>query len=104
MVDKDIPVFVILPPLSRPQLHSKVISNIQEIKAREVPRCSRLRTPMMLRRTHMLLLRGPPSYLQFVNFAARCNSSADFCVFTSNIPKGLDVDKPRNLAKSVMVE
>jgi len=97
-------VFVIVPsPRGRDSLHSKVISNIQEIRARgahtlviaeegddavlpfadevfRIPQCPTLMSP---------LLAVVPLQL----FACELATA-----------KGLDVDQPRNLAKSVTVE
>lgn len=96
-------VFVVLPPISRSELHSKVISNIQEIKARGAkviticeeddiiaqknsvcyftrPQCPTLLTPLV-----------DVIPLQIFAYALATH-------------KGLDVDQPRNLAKSVTVE
>ncbi len=103
LVDDGIPVFVIVPPQGRDQLHDKVISNIQEVRARgarmvvlaeegdtevtpyadiliELPRVSTLLQP---------LLATVPLQL----FA---------CEIATLL--GHDVDQPRNLAKSVTVE
>ena len=103
LVEEGLPVFVVVPPQGRDQLHDKVISNIQEVRARgaltivlveegdaevepysdvtiRLPKCSTLLQP---------LLAIVP--LQF--FA--CEVAA---------LKGFDIDQPRNLAKSVTVE
>ncbi len=103
LVDDGIPVFVVVPPQGRDQLHDKVISNIQEVRARgarivalveegdaevepyadvriELPRASTLLQP---------LLAAVPLQI----FA---------CELATVL--GHDVDQPRNLAKSVTVE
>ncbi|MGJ9402099.1 glutamine--fructose-6-phosphate transaminase (isomerizing) [Arthrobacter sp. KK5.5] len=104
LIDEGKPVFVVVPsPRGRHSLHSKVVSNIQEVRARgaktlviseegddtvgeyaewvfPVPQ-----TPTLL----MPLLATVPLQL----FACELASA-----------KGFDVDQPRNLAKSVTVE
>jgi len=97
------PVFVVVPPRGRDQLHDKVTSNIQEIRARGarvlvlaevgdasvepfastiigLPRCSTLLQPLL-------------AILPLQLFA---------CEIATVL--GHDVDQPRNLAKSVTVE
>ncbi len=103
LVDTGVPVFVVVPPQGRDQLHDKVISNIQEVRARgahtivlveegddevepfsdviiRLPRCSTLLQPLL-------------ATLPLQIFACEVASL-----------KGYDVDQPRNLAKSVTVE
>lgn len=103
LVEDGVPVFVVVPPKGRDQLHDKVISNIQEVRARgahtivlaedgdvdveqhadvviRLPRASTLLQP---------LLATVPLQL----FACEIATLA-----------GHDVDQPRNLAKSVTVE
>jgi len=103
LVEPGVPVFVVVPPQGRDQLHDKVVSNIQEVRARgaltvvlaeegdaevtpyadvlfPLPRVSTLLQP---------LVATVP--LQF--FACELATL-----------KGYDVDQPRNLAKSVTVE
>ena len=103
LIDQDLPVFVVVPPQGRDQLHDKVVSNIQEIRARgartivlaeegdtevepyadlwiKLPKCSTLLQP---------LLATVPLQI----FA---------CELATQL--GHDVDQPRNLAKSVTVE
>ncbi|MFV0533491.1 MAG: glutamine--fructose-6-phosphate transaminase (isomerizing) [Cumulibacter sp.] len=104
LVSEGTPVVVVCPsPLGRDSLHSKVVSNIQEVRARgartiviaeegdelvtpyadhiiRVPRCPVLLAP---------LVTAVPLQVLACEIAAA---------------KGLDVDQPRNLAKSVTVE
>ncbi|WP_435299424.1 glutamine--fructose-6-phosphate transaminase (isomerizing) [Timonella sp. A28] len=104
LIEPGQPVFVIVPsPRGRDSLHSKVISNIQEIRARGartlaiaedgdtqveafadevfwVPQCPTLMSPLL-------------TIIPLQIFAAELAHA-----------KGLDVDQPRNLAKSVTVE
>ena len=103
LVDDGIPVFVVVPPQGRDQLHDKVISNIQEVRARgarvialaedddtdveavadtviRLPRVSTLLQPLL-------------AIVPLQVFACEMATL-----------KGFDVDQPRNLAKSVTVE
>ncbi|MGL5818463.1 MAG: glutamine--fructose-6-phosphate transaminase (isomerizing) [Phycicoccus sp.] len=104
LIDAGQPVFVVVPgPESPHDLHKKVVSNIQEIRARgartivvahdgdddvvpfaseviRIPECSPLLAPLL-------------SVVPLQIFALHLSTA-----------KGLDVDQPRNLAKSVTVE
>lgn len=104
LLEEGLPVFVVMPsPRGRAVLHSKMLSNIREIQARgartiviaeegdetvrpfadhliEIPACSTLLQPLL-------------STIPLQAFAAALAQA-----------KGYDVDKPRNLAKSVTVE
>ena len=104
LIEPGLPVFVVVPsPDSEHGLHGKVVSNIQEIRARgartlviaevgdedvepfadeviRVPRTSPLLAPLL-------------TVVPLQVFALHLSSA-----------KGLDVDQPRNLAKSVTVE
>ena len=102
LIEKDQPVIVILPSPSDP-LHPKVISNIQEIKARGATVIA-------------IAERGDKEvskYAENVWFVPATNwlmapvltviPLQAFAMELANA-KGLDVDQPRNLAKSVTVE
>ncbi|MGL5911799.1 MAG: SIS domain-containing protein, partial [Phycicoccus sp.] len=104
LIDAGQPVFVVVPAPDTPHdLHKKVVSNIQEIRARgartivvahdgdddvvpfaseviRIPECSPLLAPLL-------------SVVPLQVFALHLSTA-----------KGLDVDQPRNLAKSVTVE
>ena len=103
IIEPGLPVFVVVPPEGRDQLHDKVVSNIQEVRARggrtivlaedgdrdvepfadriiRLPRMSTLLQP---------LVAAVPLQLFACELATRL---------------GHDVDQPRNLAKSVTVE
>ena len=104
LIEPGQPVFVVVPsPASAHGLHNKVVSNIQEIRARgartiviahdgdtdvepfadvviRVPQCSPLLAPLL-------------TVVPLQVFACELATA-----------KGLDVDQPRNLAKSVTVE
>jgi glucosamine--fructose-6-phosphate aminotransferase (isomerizing) len=103
LVDEGLPVVVVVPPADRPLLHDKIVSNIQEIRARGA-------------RTIVIAEDGDEAVVPF----------ADTLIYVPELPtllqplvaavplqvfacaladaKGLDVDQPRNLAKSVTVE
>ncbi|QFQ03060.1 Glutamine--fructose-6-phosphate aminotransferase [isomerizing] [Corynebacterium urogenitale] len=105
LIEDDLPVVVVVPsPHGRPVLHSKIVSNIQEIRARgaktivvaeegdeavrpfanyllEIPRTSTLVQP---------ILSTIPLQFLAAYIARECGNE--------------DIDKPRNLAKSVTVE
>jgi glucosamine--fructose-6-phosphate aminotransferase (isomerizing) len=104
LVEDGMPIFFVLPsPRGRESLHAKVLSNIQEVRARgartfviaedgdteaaeyaeqvfSVPKAPTLLTPLL-------------SVVPLQIFALELASA-----------KGYDVDQPRNLAKSVTVE
>ena len=103
LVEHGIPIFVVVPPQGRDQLHDKVVSNIQEVRARgaftivlaeegdievapyadvlfELPKVSTLLQPLV-------------ATVPLQMFACELATL-----------KGYDVDQPRNLAKSVTVE
>jgi glucosamine--fructose-6-phosphate aminotransferase (isomerizing) len=103
LIDQNMPVFVILPPLSRSQLHAKVISNIQEIKARGacVLAIADDNDSQALEHASFVISRPVvPSLLTPLLDVIPLQIFA-YALASS---KGLDVDKPRNLAKSVTVE
>ncbi len=104
LVEQDQPVFVIVPsPRGRDQLHAKVISNIQEVRARGA-------------RTLVIAEEGDTAVEPFADVVFRVPQTPTLlaplvCVVPLQIfacelatAKGLDVDQPRNLAKSVTVE
>ena len=97
-------VFVIVPsPRGRDSLHSKVVSNIQEIRARGAE-------------TIVIAEEGDASVEDYANHVIRIPQSPTLLqpllatvplqIFASAMAeaKGYDVDQPRNLAKSVTVE
>ena len=102
LIDKEQPVIVILPSPNDP-LHSKVISNIQEIKARgakviaiaeqgDKEATKYAETVWFVPATNWIMA----AVLTVIPLQA-------FAMELANA-KGLDVDQPRNLAKSVTVE
>ncbi len=102
-MEDGIPIFVIVPPQGRDQLHDKVISNIQEVRARGA-------------RTVVLVEEGDEEvrpYSDEIIELPRVSTLLQPLVATVPLQlfacelatlKGHDVDQPRNLAKSVTVE
>ncbi|MBP6685607.1 MAG: glutamine--fructose-6-phosphate transaminase (isomerizing), partial [Leucobacter sp.] len=104
LIDHGQPVFVLVPsPRTSPLMHSKVVSNIQEIRARGA-------------RVIAIVEKGDTAVLPFADDVVRIPlTDALFDPILQVVPlqwfalelstaKGLDVDQPRNLAKSVTVE
>ena len=103
LVEDGTPVFVIVPPQGRDQLHDKVISNIQEVRARGA-------------RTIVLAEDGDVEVEPYADVILRLPRASTLLqpllatiplqVFACEIATlaGHDVDQPRNLAKSVTVE
>ncbi|RIK17388.1 MAG: glutamine--fructose-6-phosphate transaminase (isomerizing) [Acidobacteria bacterium] len=104
LIEPGQPVFVIVPsPSSEHGLHGKVVSNIQEIRARGA-------------RTLVIAEEGDEDVVPFADVVIRVpHTSALLAPLLTVVPlqvfalqlstaKGLDVDQPRNLAKSVTVE
>ena len=97
-------MFVIVPsPRGRDVLHSKVVSNIQEIRARGAV-------------TIVIAEEGDTAVEDYANYIIRTPQSPTLMqpllatvplqIFACAVAeaKGYDVDQPRNLAKSVTVE
>ena len=103
VIEPGLPVFVVVPPKGRDQLHEKVISNIQEIRARGA-------------RTVVLVEEGDTSVDPFADVVIRLPKAPTLLqpvlatvplqIFAAELASvlGHDVDQPRNLAKSVTVE
>lgn len=104
LIEPGQPVFVIVPsPDSEHGLHGKVVSNIQEIRARGA-------------RTLVIAEEGDEDVVPFADQVIRVPRTSPLLaplltvvplqVFALQLStaKGLDVDQPRNLAKSVTVE
>ena len=104
LIEAGQPVFVVVPsPSSEHGLHGKVVSNIQEIRARGA-------------RTLVIAEEGDEDVVPFADEIIRVPASTPLLaplltvvplqVFACELAtaKGLDVDQPRNLAKSVTVE
>ncbi len=104
LIEEGQPVFIVLPsPRGREVLHSKVISNIQEVRARGA-------------RTVVIAEEGDEAAAQFADHLVTVPQTPTLLmplvtvvplqIFAHELAtaKGYDVDQPRNLAKSVTVE
>ncbi|CAL9504747.1 glutamine--fructose-6-phosphate transaminase (isomerizing) [Streptomyces sp. enrichment culture] len=104
LVEKDLPVVVVVPsPRGRSVLHGKIVSNIQEIRARGA------RTIVVAEEgdeavvpyaDHLIRVPATPTLLQPLV------ATVPLQVFACELAtaRGNEVDQPRNLAKSVTVE
>ncbi len=104
LIDDGQPVFVVVPsPRGRDSLHSKVVSNIQEVRARGA-------------KTLVIAEAGDEAVKDFSEFVFYVPETPTLLMpLLATVPlqifacelataKGFDVDQPRNLAKSVTVE
>ncbi len=104
LVEEGVPVFVVVPsPRGRSVLHDKIVSNIQEVRARGA-------------RTVVIAEEGDDAVVPYADHLIRvpvCPTLLQplvavvplqvFACEMANM-RGFDVDQPRNLAKSVTVE
>ena len=104
LIDDGMPVVVVMPsPIGRPLLHQKMLSNIAEIKARGA------RT-IVIAAAGDETVRGYADHLVEVpavpTLLSPLVTTLPLQVLAAEIAqaRGFDVDKPRNLAKSVTVE
>ncbi len=104
LIDDGQPVFVVMPsPMDRHSLHAKVVSNIQEVRARGA-------------RTMVVAERGDEAVSAYAEDVFEVPETQPMLMpLLTTVPlqiyalelstaKGYDVDQPRNLAKSVTVE
>ncbi|MEU6816557.1 glutamine--fructose-6-phosphate transaminase (isomerizing) [Streptomyces sp. NPDC046860] len=104
LIEQDVPVVVIVPsPRGRSLLHDKIVSNIQEIRARGA-------------RTIVIAEEGDEAVVPYADHLVRVPatptllqplvSAVPLQVFACELAtaRGNEVDQPRNLAKSVTVE
>jgi glucosamine--fructose-6-phosphate aminotransferase (isomerizing) len=104
LVEPGLPVVVVVPsPRGRSHLHGKLVSNIQEVRARGA-------------RTIVLAEEGDDAVVPYADHVvwvpptptlfAPLVTALPLQVFACELAlaRGLDVDQPRNLAKSVTVE
>jgi len=104
LVEEGVPVFVVVPPpRGRSVLHDKIVSNIQEVRARGA-------------RTVVIAEEGDDAVVPFADHLIRVPACPTLLqplvavvplqVFACEMAnmRGFDVDQPRNLAKSVTVE
>jgi len=104
LIEQDLPVVVVVPsPRGRSVLHDKIVSNIQEIRARGA-------------KTIVIAEEGDEAVVPFADHLVRIPQTPTLLqplvatvplqVFACELAtaKGHEVDQPRNLAKSVTVE
>jgi glucosamine--fructose-6-phosphate aminotransferase (isomerizing) len=103
LVEDRLPVFCVVPPQGRDQLHDKMVSGIQEVRARGA-------------RTIVLAEEGDEDVAPYADDLVRLPrvptllqpmvAVVPLQLFACELAtqKGHDVDQPRNLAKSVTVE
>lgn len=103
LIDEGQPVMIIVPTPRRPELHNKVVSNIQEVRARGA-------------RTLVVAEEGDTSVDEYAEVVFRVPRTPTLYmplltvvplqIFACELASvmGHDVDQPRNLAKSVTVE
>jgi glucosamine--fructose-6-phosphate aminotransferase (isomerizing) len=104
VIDQGTPVVVVVPsPRSRNSVHGKVVSNIQEVRARGA-------------RTIVIAEEGDEDVVPYADHLIRVPRTPTLLApVVTTVPlqvlacaiadtRGLDVDQPRNLAKSVTVE
>ncbi|MBC2864113.1 glutamine--fructose-6-phosphate transaminase (isomerizing) [Streptomyces mexicanus] len=104
LIDEDLPVVVVVPsPRGRSLLHDKIVSNIQEIRARGA-------------RTIVIAEEGDEAVVPYADHLIRIPvtptllqplvATVPLQVFACELAtaRGNEVDQPRNLAKSVTVE
>ncbi|MEU3352605.1 glutamine--fructose-6-phosphate transaminase (isomerizing) [Streptomyces sp. NPDC037389] len=104
LIEKDVPVVVVVPsPRGRSVLHDKIVSNIQEIRARgarTIVIAERGDTAVRPYADHLIEVPATPVLLQPLV------ATVPLQVFACELAtaRGNEVDQPRNLAKSVTVE
>ena len=103
LIEENLPVVVVVPARARAVLHDKIVSNIQEIRARGA-------------RTIVIAEDGDDTVVPYADTLLRVPavptllqplvSTVPLQVFACELAtaRGHDVDQPRNLAKSVTVE
>ena len=103
IIEPGMPIFVIVPPQGRDQLHDKVISNIQEVRARggrTIVLAEQGDAEVAPYADHVIELPRTSTLLQ--PLVATVPLQLFACELATQL--GHDVDQPRNLAKSVTVE
>ena len=104
LVEEGQPVFVIVPsPRGRDSLHAKVVSNIQEVRARgaiTIVIAEEGDDAVEAYANHIIRIPQAPTLMQPLL------ATVPLQIFACKVAeaKGYDVDQPRNLAKSVTVE
>ncbi|HHV22955.1 MAG TPA: glutamine--fructose-6-phosphate transaminase (isomerizing) [Propionibacterium sp.] len=103
VIDKDLPVFVVVPPRGRDMLHDKTVSNIQEIRARGAQTIVLAEADDDTVAPYADVLIGLPKVSTLLQPLVATVPLQLFACELATV-KGHDVDQPRNLAKSVTVE
>ena len=103
LIADQLPVFVVMPPQGRDMLHDKVVSNLQEVRARGA------KTVVLAEEDDLevaayadVLIKLPKVSTLLQPLVATVPLQMFACELATR--KGHDVDQPRNLAKSVTVE
>ncbi|MFF4577710.1 glutamine--fructose-6-phosphate transaminase (isomerizing) [Streptomyces sp. NPDC001389] len=104
LIEEDLPVVVVVPsPRGRSVLHDKIVSNIQEIRARgarTIVIAEEGDDAVVAYADHLIRIPATPTLLQPLV------ATVPLQVFACELAtaRGNEVDQPRNLAKSVTVE
>ncbi|MFE0578894.1 MULTISPECIES: glutamine--fructose-6-phosphate transaminase (isomerizing) [unclassified Streptomyces] len=104
LIEEDLPVVVVVPsPRGRSVLHDKIVSNIQEIRARgarTIVIAEEADEAVVPYADHLIRIPATPTLLQPLV------ATVPLQVFACELAtaRGNEVDQPRNLAKSVTVE
>ncbi len=103
LIEDGVPVFVVVPPRGRDALHRKVVSNIQEVRARGA------RTIVLAEEGDDSVVDGADEIIwlpQVPTLMQPLVATVPLQIFACEVASALghDVDQPRNLAKSVTVE
>jgi glucosamine--fructose-6-phosphate aminotransferase (isomerizing) len=104
LIEDGVPVFVVVPsPIGRPVLHDKIVSNIQEVRARGarvIAIAEEGDESISAVADDIIRIPAVPPLMQ--PLVATVPLQVFACALAT--AKGHDVDQPRNLAKSVTVE
>ena len=103
LIENQLPVFVVVPPRGRDLLHDKVVSNLQEVRARGAKTIVLAEEDDQVVSLYAdVLIRLPKVSTLLQPLVATVPLQMFACELATR--KGHDVDQPRNLAKSVTVE
>ena len=103
LVEPQLPIFVVVPPQGRDQLHDKVVSNIQEVRARGALTIVLAEEGDVEVEPYADILFSLPKVSTLLQPLVATVPLQMFACELATL-KGFDVDQPRNLAKSVTVE
>ncbi|MEN9293142.1 MAG: hypothetical protein RL288_938, partial [Actinomycetota bacterium] len=98
-IDQGTPVIAVLPPASS-EIAEKMLSNIQEVKARGARVIAIADSTVNLDVPHLIRIPKTTELLQPILSIVPMQVFA----YEMAVARGNDVDQPRNLAKSVTVE